>query len=267
MKTAGTSFDVILDQQFPSRKICSSYTIDAGTFLSSFANLSAEQRTSFDLIRGHNWFGLHELVPRPCVYVTFVRNPIERVLSYYYHIKRDRKHPYHKDFHDIDLEAFVSGQWAAHDEVTNIQTRFLSGEIGETRNDERILTKAKANLESHFPVVGVVERFDESIILIRRTLGWRWHACFYPRLNTTPGRPREDQSDPRVLAIIREKNSLDIALYEYCLERLSRQIAAEGGFFPIDLEIFTKLNRLAAPLVLAKAQHLWPRVKTERKIA
>ena len=44
-----------------------------------------------------------------------------------------------------------------------------------------VLREAKKNLRRHFSFVGISERFDETLLLLGRTLGWR-HVYYRPKL-------------------------------------------------------------------------------------
>ena len=60
-------------------------------------------------------------------------------------------------------------------ELNNGQTRLLSGkehgyEFGNT--PEELLTLSIENIENHFSLVGLVERFDESLLLMKKILGY-----------------------------------------------------------------------------------------------
>src|SRR5581483_11493826 len=73
----------------------------------------------------------------------------------------------------------------------NLQTRHLSGLTGVAFGEcsAAMLDAAKANLEREF-AVGLVERFDESIVSLSKI--FRWRAPFYVKTNVSRTRvPRE----------------------------------------------------------------------------
>lgn len=57
------------------------------------------------------------------------------------------------------------------------------------------------------------ERFDESLLLIRKSLGWR-HHFLYRRQNVTPNRPARLDIPRDALDTIEHSNQLDMRLYE-----------------------------------------------------
>ena len=106
-KTGGTTVHRILERHYPKDRI---YSFDAWehTF-EHFTNLSEDERGRIRLLRGHMVFGMHECVPNPSTYFTVLRDPVERAISYYYHVRRDQNHHWH-DFvvsNEFSLRAFL----------------------------------------------------------------------------------------------------------------------------------------------------------------
>jgi hypothetical protein len=128
------------------------------------AVLRALARPDLRAVVGHFWFGLHAFLTQDFLYVTFLREPVARDLSLFHHLV------YHYGY-DGSLDDFVSDPPVR--EVDNDQIRRLSGcNPGIGRCDDQILDRAKQHLADHFGMVGLTERFDESLILIKRKLGW-----------------------------------------------------------------------------------------------
>jgi hypothetical protein len=73
------------------------------------AKMSPEQRSKIRLIYGHQvWYGIHELFDAPCQYFTFVRHPIVRYISWYYHARRTPQNEFTKIFQAHSLEEIVN---------------------------------------------------------------------------------------------------------------------------------------------------------------
>ncbi len=85
---------------------------------------SAKRRSK--LILGHISFGLHEFLPQPFTYITFLRDPVERIISLFYFIRRVPGHPYYSSIvsSNMSLEEFVGS--GISKEVDNVQTRLLT---------------------------------------------------------------------------------------------------------------------------------------------
>ena len=102
--------------------------------------------------------------------------------------------------------------------VENGQTRLIGSPLLAWTGpiDRQTLETAKRNLDA-FTVAGLVERFDESVDLMQRLLGWTARTTT-PTLNVTPER-REPPAD--ALTTLLQRNRLDLELYEFAAERFS----------------------------------------------
>jgi hypothetical protein len=233
-KTAGTSLRRILHRQFRSSEILRVETpwrnpsrLRREETLDYFAGLPEERRSGARLIEGHVIFGLHRSVPRPSTYITLLRNPVALTISQYNFVLRRPRHWLHERVvsEAMTLEDYVKSGIAL--ETDNSQTRALSGDTtapfgGCTRE---MLETAKRNLEQHFAVTGLTERFDESLILLKRAFGWS--NVRYVRANVSP---RKDPVSSATLHAIEEQNVLDMELYRWAFERFDAAIAADPSF-------------------------------------
>jgi glycosyltransferase involved in cell wall biosynthesis len=126
----------------------------------------------------------------------------------------------------------------------NDQTRLLAGKYGAsssgTCSDDELLNIARRNLSKYFAVVGIMEEFDRSLILMKRILGWR--NPFYMRRNVTRGRPRKDELPQETLDVIQANNELDLELYRYAEKLFQEQIGSQSPSFENELQRFRKLN-------------------------
>jgi hypothetical protein len=102
------------------------------------------------------------------------------------------------------------------------------------------LIEAKRNLEASFPVVGLAERFDESLVMMQCVYGWL--NVSYERRNVTEKRPRIDEIDPGAVALIRETNRFDLDLHEFGVRLFERQIGALGPHFEVRWREFKSLQ-------------------------
>jgi hypothetical protein len=146
---------------------------DIGECWAGFDRLPAAQRRRIRFIRGHMPFGLHQVIPRPCIYVTCLRAPVDRIISRYYYTVR-RPDNYLCDTivsQKMDLKDSVCS--GVSTELDNDQTRLLSGVGRKTPFGQcttELLERAKRNIREHFAVVGLSERFDETLLLINEAL-------------------------------------------------------------------------------------------------
>lgn len=245
-KTAGTTMRRVLDREYRAAR---RYEIgeDVTGDIRTFRSRAWSESSAPNLVQGHMSYGLHEFVPGPATYVTLLREPLRRALSDYHYVTSTPGHPIHEHVKDLGLvEYFESGITG---QLSNGQVRLLCGDnlpgdtgVPSNRSMERAdLERARANLDEGFAAVGVQERFDETLLLFRRRLGWRWP--FYVRENVTSRPYRQDDIADSDLARIRELNLLDIELYDSVRAMFDRVVAAEGAAFARDLAAFRVLNR------------------------
>jgi hypothetical protein len=214
----------------------------------ALGRMTGAEASRLRAVLGHYRFGLHRHLPRPCSHVTLLRDPVERVLSYFYYdvgrgalTNADSSCPTIAEYVDRNEDLMLD----------NYVTRILSGlpELdppnGTTRREARAVTSADfelaaSNLAS-CNVVGRTEYFDETLLLLRSDLRWSLSDLVYVRRNETPDRPTVSETVRRKLA---DMNRYDVALCDLAYSHLSRRIAAYPGDFAGDLSLFRTLNTM-----------------------
>lgn len=216
---------------------------------------------SLRAVIGHFSYGLHNHINRSCQYLTFLRDPVERVLSLYFHQKTSGILA-----EGVTISQFVEGMtvedWNARlqswypespafseDEIRhasrlmarNDQTRRIAGcHANEEISDKQMLAKAMENLDRRFLFVGLNEKFDESLLLLANALGWDSLPHYFPRL---VNRLKASASiEPAQLDVIRNSNLLDIELYRHARALLERVLDRQGNDFWASLEVYRKGN-------------------------
>jgi hypothetical protein len=247
-KTAGITLRSIFYRQYNNDEIYRiHWSFDKNNPFAEFLNLSSEKQNKIKIIYGHIPFGIHEYIQKPVYYFTLLRDPIERIISHYYHIRKRPNHLYHRMALDMDIGEFITK--SRFREFDNGQVRQLTGagQLPFGACSEDLLTQAIANLENHFCLVGLQERFDESVVLLRRMLGWK-KPPLYRRHNVNRLRPRAETLPTETRAVIAAHNELDQRLYEWAAARLAQTIAAGGTGLALELRAFRRLNRLVSAL-------------------
>lgn len=110
-KTAGSSLTSIICKQYNSSEIFSV----GNPALNTVSKINKNTKC----VLGHNYFGQHKNLG-PHIYVTMLRDPIDRVISHYYYIN------------DIFKENKYAGKYSLEefaqiDKFSNMQTRFIVG--------------------------------------------------------------------------------------------------------------------------------------------
>jgi hypothetical protein len=233
-KTAGSTLVRIIERQYPAKSILRLYESDFGNEL---AAIPSSEMDRLSVILGHFYFGAHAFSSRPVRYITLLRDPVERIISHYYYVRQSPKHYFYDSARKMSMAKFV--EYCSD----NDQTRQLAGRCGVpslgTSSDE-LLNVAKGNLTKYFPVVGITEEFDRSLILMKQVFGWNYPV--YTSQNVTRNRPTRKELPQDVLEAIRKHNELDMDVYRYAQNILQREISAQGLTFENELRKFRKLN-------------------------
>jgi hypothetical protein len=218
-KTAGMSLRETVERVYPGDRCVFIYSHNP-------AHLDAVRKDvqRADAVYGHFSFGVHELLGIQGRYVTILRRPIDRVLSFFRHQASHNDNEYHRLIADgMTLKDLLRGE-QCH-QVNNHMVRILSGhaDAGVT-HDRGLLEQAEANLDTHFDAVGITDRMNESVALMGKALGWPAQPSV-PRVNV--GRRRRSfVLDEETRAEIVRYNALDIELYD----RVVRQHFPDAEF-------------------------------------
>lgn len=204
-KCAGTTLHAIIERNYEPEEI---FTVPSVSW--SDQNFRAlrdewpqEKKDKIKVVKGHMLYGWHEAFQGDeYTYITLLRKPIERVISYYMYVRSSTGHYMHGNAQSMRLEEFVSSGVTI--ETSNHMTRHIA--CGLSWN---ALARAKKNLE-RFSVVGFTESFDDGYRQMAQRFGWSIEP--YKRLNTTP---LKTGVGDETLEIIAEHNRLDIELYQY----------------------------------------------------
>jgi hypothetical protein len=222
-RAAGTTLTRILSRVYPHQRTYSFPSIDIEGSVLAFRSLPVEERRRFRLLRGHIMFGIHDAVPRPFTYITLMRDPVDRLVSLYSYILEKPEHRLHERVCSTGMrfEDFVESGITL--ETDNWQTRAISG----VRQDfgccsEAMLSQAKQNIVDCFSVCGITERFDETLVLLRRALAWEWRSLYHTPENATRRRPQRIDVRRPWIETVERQNSLDVELYDFARRRLER---------------------------------------------
>lgn len=127
-------------------------------------NTVPRDKLAADYFSGHFQFGLHRQLARPAIYITLLRHPAARLVSNL-RFAMDRG----KLSSDITMEGVFENKRL----LDNIQTRQLAGLADrDLPCTAETLETARANIRQHYAVIGVTERFDETLRALITLLGW-----------------------------------------------------------------------------------------------
>lgn len=244
-KTGGRTLRTIFMRQYGRERVYDAYASPVDAAIERYEALPEEEKRAYRALIGHVPIHMHEKMPGPCIYVTLLRHPVERVISTYYYVCRNPDHPKH--------EAIVGAGMSLSDVVRNGilpmvdngQARVLAnwwGEYGACPPE--VGDRAMENIERHVAVAGLTARYDESLVLMGRELGWSWTRMLYVRRNVSASRPRAEDLPEETIAAIRDLNRVDLDLYRRVEERLDRTVRAAGSSFHAEVAAYRRALRL-----------------------
>jgi hypothetical protein len=237
-KTAGTTIRHVIYRQYGRRRTrhLRNYFVHAEDSRGMTQSLATNPPADLRVAHGHVLFWPDVRWPAGTQFFTLLRDPIERAISHYFWL-RERSEKFRKTFEQAVSDGSI------HD---NLQTRVLAASMPPFRQTtEGDLEQAIASLD-RFAVVGITEQFDESLVLMTRTFGWR--RMFVSNANVTRGRKPREEIAPEELEVAEHYNALDLELYRRARERFEEVLATQGEEF--DLEV-AALSRAKARLKAA----------------
>lgn len=241
-KAGGSTFHAILEHIYAKEVIHDIEVRNGKLTIEDFTELSEHQRNRIKLLKGHMPYGLHHYFrsEEDVKYITYFRDPVKRIISHYYYVLRTPVHYLYKEVtgKKMSLQEYALSDLT--DELDNGQVRLLVEEqIPLNEVKEIHLQQAIHNLENHFEVFGLMERFDESLILFKDCLQWEAYP-YYRRLNVTKEKPFVSQE---VKEEIERRNHFDVSLYQYAKKAFEEKLSTIDNLAH-ELKLFQQINQV-----------------------
>jgi hypothetical protein len=272
-KTGGTTLEKIIQRAVPAEKIFlvnyhgparSSLLVRSSEQIAAYLReMSPGRRQSIAFVIGHFTMEIDALFDRPSRYFTIIREPVERCVSNFFHLKKEANTPeteshlpIYKYLKNMTLEDYLDSGIGLDSD--NHQIRMLAGcpELDAPWSEDgrlisvpaveaRHLAMAKRNIEERFLAAGTLEQFAELTWYLKRIYGWPVHRCLYVKRRENLSRPRIDQVSMHTRRRLEQSNQFDIELYHWVNSRFVAQIAALQPEFSAQVRRFTRLNSMA----------------------
>ena len=225
-KTGGLTLRAILGNFFDHNDICP--LADWDEVLKRRLNLAYYQ-----FFNGHFPYSVSDWLPQDPLYITMLREPVERVVSQYHHEKREESAGMYAlvNGQDMSLDEFLhhptatagSQNWQTADiaappiedlyaDWCDFRDQLTTGDLPtHPRYRSLGLDTAQARL-SEFAFVGLTDHFTESVMLLYYKFGW-FPVLDFPSYNVKVGKRYRDELAPETVDYIETLHADDVALY------------------------------------------------------
>jgi hypothetical protein len=244
-RTAGGTVSAWFRRAYPDVR-------NAGNYLADPVKAEAKVRDRMpgaQAIAGHAPYAvLRKYAPPGTRYLTFLRDPVDRVISHYYWahgLRQASPAPRRAVMPGATLREALGLRMP---ELENLATRFLSDD--PSRRGElplAALTEAKANVMA-FAVIGLRERFEESMALLHAALDL--DAVHAADRHVNLDRPAVSEVPEDLRDSIVRFNRLDVELYAFARQRFEQMILDAGAQFSAKLAA-ARAARAALPWAVA----------------
>jgi hypothetical protein len=223
-RCGGNTLNRIMDWEYNPNQVFSLHGRYSRWAYHQLSRVPSATLSRMKVVRGHMPFGAHRLLSQEFTYITLLRDPVRRILSEYFAGKFRISHQYHRRIKHLSASEFAVSM-----ANNNAQTKMIAGlsnsyDFLQDECTSEVLEVAKDNLQKYFSLVGITERFDETLALAKCLFGWT--VPYYAVFNTKKG--SEIVADEE-LARVAELNRFDIELYEYAVNMFEAALSEHAG--------------------------------------
>ncbi|MBV6641980.1 MAG: hypothetical protein KI791_14755 [Cyclobacteriaceae bacterium] len=219
-KTAGTSVNTVAKIEYVKKQ---RYPWDNVKWIDKTVKFDVQDErlgNSIKLVKGHFPVGIHEGIKIPFEYTTFLRDPIKRANSHFRQLYRMSNSLLSDELQEHGFD-FVLEKYKNF-AFSNLQSRLLAGGLPhEEISPDCLFEKARNNFDKFFPLFGLMERFDESILMMKDRYHWRYPP-YYSVLNSVTEREATELDLSSIQSRLKEMNQIDQLLYDYAKERFDQ---------------------------------------------
>ena len=219
-KCGGSTVNRFLTGAFPKKYSYGISGVNSKESVEEFKKLPSKIRFKTKLVYGHLANELLDFAHPESIRAVVLREPIDRIISHYYFVKRTKEHYLYKKIHEenVQLEEYCYHDFNCYHnidgELQNFYvTHFTGLSISEVeKNPEKAIELAFTNIVNQYHIIG----FQDDIPSFIRDLEsiTNINAKFNNEfINQTQNRKTTKEVNQNTLDKISKNNSLDIELY------------------------------------------------------
>ena len=184
--------------------------------------------------------------PETSKYVTILRNPVDTFESAfnYYHLGNnfglgtDPVVSLEKFLERPSSYYYTSGKFVVKSFFLRNPMMFDLGFSLRCFQNYTAVTDYINFLNKEFDLIMIMDYFDESLVLLKRLLGWDIDDILYVKVNERLGKEKASNLSDRVQENIKRWNKADVLLFNYFNATFWRKVEMEGPAFYEDLSAF-----------------------------
>lgn len=179
-------------------------------------NLPRGEHREYRFVFGHDPYGLHRKFMRRPIYLSVVREPLDRMISYLYYIKENATAPFHEESKNLTfLEMLSLFREREASILTNQQCTFLGGASFEA---------ARANIQAKYYLVVASEQLP---LLVKHLVNKGVLAnSEYENVNITKSRPPSAKLSKEETELILSENEEDAKLVDFVRHEAKRLLSS-----------------------------------------
>lgn len=209
----------------------------------------------FDILCNHVVFDrdvIRPYLPDDVTFVAILREPLRQMLSAFYYFRNQFSVSYllqsPNSFQEFlqNIEYYEPGR-PRHSLTNNRMSIDLGLDPYQLSDHGSSPETFVSSIEKLFHLVLIAERFDESMVLLKRRLRWTTKDILYRRLNSRDVSNRGENGD-NITAQLKEKfrrySRFDIALYDHFYKLFDQQVLKEGPDFVAEVKTFQAIEEM-----------------------
>ncbi|KAL4223782.1 Galactose-3-O-sulfotransferase [Mactra antiquata] len=205
----------------------------------------------YDILALHSVFNkttYSQVLPSDAVYIAIVREPLSLMISGAY---------YHRDVSFVSYLRRVPKENYIQN-LIRYPERYDPNELSLTRNsmamdfgfpkgfhvtDTERVQNYLSYLDKQFQFVMIMERFDESMVFLRRLLNWKFEDILYIPLNANQHKSAEElQLSNTDRKKFEERNFLDVAIYKHFKNIFLKKLSVADSEFFAEVDYFKTMR-------------------------